>query len=250
MQRRYPYKQISDNFDHEAIRQFIASTGVLVGFDPNAYPGILDKSQWRLGIRTFLGTDDAGRSLQPLRRHELVALSRVVPVETPEDGVRATTLRRRFAEFVGAHESPADMTMLRTAELRHLAVMLAGNHEADEESVTAANTEQRRQAGPHSSRDDRPDDPESEPEADSTATSDADRAYTKDDLIDHLRTLTEEHGAPPTVDTIDSEPGPSATVYYEHFGDIFSAREAAGVGHPSGASTHYHSLVSQAEGGE
>lgn len=250
MQRRYPYKQTSDNFDHEAIRQFIASTGILVGFDPNAYPGILDKSQWRLGIRTFLGTEDTGRSLQPLRRHELVALSRVVPVETPEDGVRATTLRRRFAELVGTHELPDEMTMLRAEELRHLAVMLAGNHEADEESVTAANTDQRRQAGPHTSHDEHPDDPEPAPGANSTATSDADKTYTKDDLIEHLRTLTEERGAPPTVDTINSESGPSATVYYDHFGDIFSAREATGVGHPSGTSTHYHTLVNQDEGGE
>jgi hypothetical protein len=151
MQRRLPYRQLGDDYDTEAVRQFISGTGVLVGFDPDAYPDLLSKKQWRLGIRALLGTADEASIGHNLRRHELVALSRALLVETPEDGVRANTLRYRISQEAGHSDDYGGDTALREAELRYAAVMLAGNHHDDEdESVTVANTEERLSAGNHS----------------------------------------------------------------------------------------------------
>lgn len=227
MRRSRPYKTTGDGFNRGALREFIHGTGVLVGFDPERYPELLQKRQWLIGIRTFLGTGDAEHTLGALRRHELVTASRVMDVPDPEDGVDVPTLRRRIAKLVSNDADYDGESGLRKKELKYLAVALAGNHHHPQEtSVTTVTTR-----------------PRTSPKADVEPPTDGVDVreprdlptYDEDDLTQHLQELADDLGRPPSVTDINQSDGPSATVYYNRYEDIFQARDAAGVGHPDSA---------------
>lgn len=55
------------------------------------------------------------------------------------------------------------------------------------------------------------------------------RAYTHEDLLDHLRDLALELGCTPGVNDVIAHDGPSHTMYYRYFGSLRAAQAEAGL---------------------